>query len=392
MIENQSPKNFIKPLTDRRFRCIFANGIVLMSTRCRDAIHRVSTGNHLINQKNIIMKKNKESRITRNRKRKQKTTGKHKQYKLSKQQVDTIISERRLIFIDPLSDFGFKRLLGSERCKEFTIHLLNAFIGDDIGTITDITFIASEMVGFLPGKKKVRLDIHCKTQDKDHVIIEMQRERQVYFVNRLRVYGSHSTISSVKSGDIVYATVPKVYSLCFMEENMPEFEGRDRFFWKVYQKDDDNEIFSKENVLYFAELCKFAARLETLDLTDKRNRWLYMLTHLADISEDTLRQMEPIYQRFYNECLISNLTDMEKKIYVRNVLEYADVKESLMCEREYGRELGRAEGREEGREEGRAEGRRQLIMELLANGLDINTIATAANMPVEDIIALAKAL
>ena len=101
---------------------------------------------------------------------------------LTKQQVDTIISERGLMFIDPLSDFGFKRLLGTERNKEITIHLLNTLIGEDTGLITDITFIESEMVGFLPGKRKVRLDIHCKTQNSDHVIIEMQREGQRYFV------------------------------------------------------------------------------------------------------------------------------------------------------------------------------------------------------------------
>ena len=66
-----------------------------------------------------------------------------------------------------------------------------------------------------------------------------------------------------------------------------------------------------------------------------------MLTHVADVSEKEVRKMSPIYQRFYNESLISNLTYMEKKIYVRNVLEFADVKESLKCERNYGRELYR---------------------------------------------------
>ena len=132
---------------------------------------------------------------------------------LTKQEVDTIISERGLVFIDPLSDFGFKRILGSERNKDITIHLLNTLIGEDTGTISDITFIESEQVGFLPGKKKVRLDIHCLTQNKDHIIIEMQREGQAFFVRRLRAYSSHSTVSSVKIGDKVYATVPKVFSL-----------------------------------------------------------------------------------------------------------------------------------------------------------------------------------
>ena len=311
---------------------------------------------------------------------------------LTKKQVDTIISERGLVFIDPLSDFGFKRLLGSERNKDITIHLLNSLIGEDTGVITDITFIESEMVGFLPGKKKVRLDIHCKTQNSDHVIIEMQRESQRYFVRRLRVYGSHSTISSVKINDKEYTSVPKVFSLCFMEENMPEFKGRDRFFWKIYQKDDDNEIFSKENVLYFAELCKFAACLETLDLTDEKNLWFYMLTHVADIREEELRQMDPIYQRFYNECLISNLTDMEKKIYVRNVLEYDDVQESLMCVREdslkQGFDKGVEQGRAEGREQGREEATKQLVRSLMGNGFDVPTIVKVTGLTEEEILTI----
>ena len=313
-----------------------------------------------------------------------------KQPELTKQQVDTIISEKGLVFIDPLSDFGFKRLLGTERNKEITLHLLNTLIGEDTGLITDITFIESEMVGFLPGKRKVRLDIHCKTQNSDHIIIEMQREGQHYFISRLRVYTSHSTISSVKIGDEVYETVPKVYSLCFMEKNMPEFKGRERFFWKIYQKDDDNEIFSKENVFYFAELCKFAAHLGTLDLTDEKNLWLYMLTHVADISKEEVQKMNPIFQRFYNECLISNLTDMEKKIYVRNVLEYADVKESLMCEREEGIQQGIELGREKGREEGREEEKRIIALNMLAEGLAPDVVARISGLTKEEVLALPR--
>lgn len=299
---------------------------------------------------------------------------------LTKQDVETIISEKGLVFIDPLSDFGFKRLLGTTRCKNFTIHLLNTFIAQDIGMISDIDFINSEQVGFLPGRKKVRLDIHCKTQDNDHVIIEMQRERQQFFVNRLRVYSSHSTVSSVAIGDTVYASVPKVYSLSFMEMDMPEFKGRDKFFWKVFQKDDDNKIFSKENVLYFVELCKFAAQLETLDLTDEKNLWIFLLTHVADVSEEMLDRSDPIFRCFYRECLVSNLNDMEKKEYVTSVLEYEDVRESMMCEREVGREEGLAEGR-------KAE-KRLLVRNMLAKGFAPDLVAEIAGLTEEEVRAM----
>ena len=178
-----------------------------------------------------------------------------------------------------------------------------------------------------------------------------------------------------------------------MEKDMPEFTGKDRFLWKVYPKDDDNEIFSKENVWYFVELCKFAAQLETLDLTDEKNRWLYMLTHVADISEEEVRRMDPVYQRFYEECRISNLNEMEKKEYVASVLEYDDVRESMMCEREVGREEGREEGRMEGREEGLLQGevntKRQLALKMLAKDFAPDLVAEITGLTEEEVCALA---
>ena len=228
---------------------------------------------------------------------------------LTKQDVETIISEKGLVFIDPLSDFGFKRLLGTDRCKKFTIHLLNTFIGQAIG-------------------------------------------------------------------DTVYASVPKVYSLSFMEMNMAEFKGRSKFFWKVFQKDDDNKIFSKENVLYFVELCKFAAQLETLDLTDEKNLWLFMLTHVADVSDELLERSDPIFRCFHRECLVSNLNDMEKKEYVKSVLEYDDVRESMMCEREVGREQGREEKT------------RLLVRNMLAEGLDPAMVAKITELTEGEVLAM----
>ena len=82
---------------------------------------------------------------------------------------------------------------------------------------------------------------------------------------------------------------------------------------------------------------------------------------------------------------------MEKKIYVRNVLEYADVKESLMCERKYGRELGREEGLEQGLEQGREEERHQLALNMLGKGLTPSLVSEITGLTEEEVLALAKA-
>lgn len=63
------------------------------------------------------------------RKGNKKAKQRHLSIDLTPQEVDTILSERGIRFIDPLSDFGFKRLLGTERNKDITIHLLNSLVG-----------------------------------------------------------------------------------------------------------------------------------------------------------------------------------------------------------------------------------------------------------------------
>lgn len=57
----------------------------------------------------------------------------------SLKEAEEYIKKHNLKVINPLSDFGFKRLLASERNKDILIHLLNAFISHDTGFITDIT-------------------------------------------------------------------------------------------------------------------------------------------------------------------------------------------------------------------------------------------------------------
>lgn len=70
------------------------------------------------------------------------------------------------------------------------------------------------------------------------------------------------------------------------------------------------------------------------------------------------------------------------------------MKESLKCERDYGRELGREEGREEGHEEGleqgREEERRAIARNMLSEGLDPDIIAKTTGLTLTEIQALAQ--
>ncbi len=132
--------------------------------------------------------------------------------------------------------------------------------------------------------------------------------------------------------------------------------------------------------MYFIEFRKFAAQLEMLDMTDVQNRWLYMFTHVMTIKEREMPDQNSIFRRFYEECQITNLTDMEKQEYVKSVLEYEDVQEMMMCERDIARK--------EGREEGRADEKRQLARNMLEKGIDPALVAEITDLTIDEISLL----
>lgn len=75
-------------------------------------------------------------------------------------------------FIDPLTDFGFKHLLGAEPNKEIIIEFLNTiFAGQK--KIVDLVFSPTEHAASTDENKKVFFDLMCTGSAGEQFVIEM---------------------------------------------------------------------------------------------------------------------------------------------------------------------------------------------------------------------------
>ena len=348
-----------------------------------------------------MSKKARKQKTQKTKQSKPSETKKEKKRKLpSLKETEAYIKKHKLEIMDPLSDYGFKRLLASERNKDILMHLLNVFISEDTGIITDITYQSTEMLGVRKEDKYVRYDLYCKNQDGRHFIVEMQNGKQSNYADRLRVYTSLATVRNMDKDDKYYERVPKIYSFNIMSYDMPEFKGKKRFFSKIYHKDDDNDIFTKNIVYYFVELSKFAAQLETLDMSDERNLILYMFTNVVYLQEEEINNLTPMQMRFYEECQISNFTNMEKQDYVKSLMDYPSVHEMVECERaeakEEGIQIGIQMGIEQGIEQGIQQGiqqgeistKRLLARNMLAEGLAPTLVVEISGLTENEVMAL----
>jgi len=106
-------------------------------------------------------------------------------------------------YIIPTSDWGFKRLFGTEMNKDILIGLLNRLLPEE--HILDVTYLNTELL--IPiGKQKnevngftVRrgvVDVYCRCQDDRRIIVEMQNHAYPSFVDRAVVYAAASILEN----------------------------------------------------------------------------------------------------------------------------------------------------------------------------------------------------
>ena len=121
-------------------------------------------------------------------------------------------------YINPFTDWGFKRLFGQEFSKDLPISFLNDLLVGEVH-ITDVTFLDKEQLAFTKDQRGIIYDVYCKTDTGKHVIVEMQNEWVPYFIDRSICYACRSVLAQVDRGKKesagAYEFLP-VYVTCFM--------------------------------------------------------------------------------------------------------------------------------------------------------------------------------
>ena len=118
-------------------------------------------------------------------------------------------------FINPRVDWAFKRIFGTEDTKECLITFLNGvFEGEFV--IKDVKHLKTEQTRHQKRERGVIFDVACETDDGRHIIVEMQKKEQRYFVDRALYYTAKAIVEQAKPGEWDFHLTP-VYTVCFMD-------------------------------------------------------------------------------------------------------------------------------------------------------------------------------
>ncbi|MBQ4355713.1 MAG: Rpn family recombination-promoting nuclease/putative transposase [Bacteroidales bacterium] len=278
--------------------------------------------------------------------------------------------------------------------KEILMAFLNAFLEPMVPRIVDIEYRPTEQLGATDQEKRIIDDIVCTDKTGRRFIVEMQRARQGFFLDRIFVYASAAIAGQAKRGDRVYRVDP-VYCFCILDFEPEVLKGSDQFFHFFQFTDPESGITLPQEALCFLVLTRFSKKLqgpEEWERLSEREKWAYALKHSTEFGDPEFSHVTGIFAELKKICRLSKLNDMEILEYKKSVLDYEDVKDAVRCSYEDGEKDGVKKGMEKGRETGREEGREEGILAVAKNlkfvGVPAATIAEATGLSMKQVEAL----
>ena len=93
-------------------------------------------------------------------------------------------------FINPFTDFGFKKIFGEEKNKDLLIDFLNELLAFQGEKIAKLTYKAGEKLGRTGIDRSVIYDLFCENEKGEKFNVELQKARETFFKDRMIYYSS----------------------------------------------------------------------------------------------------------------------------------------------------------------------------------------------------------
>ena len=223
-------------------------------------------------------------------------------------------------FINPFTDFGFKKLFGSEESKPLLISFLN-----DLLPITDkiisLEFKNIEKLGMLEEDRRAIFDIYCRDEKNHEFIVELQRAKQEHFQDRAAYYSSFLIQDQAKKGKWDFELTP-IYFIGILDFSLASFPDNNYLhFGQITDIVSKEVMFKKLNFIYI-EMAKF--KKQESELANHLEWWLYFLRELVTFDEIPNEFQGDIIEGAFELAKLANMSYEDRHAYELSLKYYRD--------------------------------------------------------------------
>lgn len=280
-------------------------------------------------------------------------------------------------FINPYTDYGFKKLFGEEASKPFLIDFLNSLL-PDYHQIADLTLKNSEQMGLTDFDRKAIYDIYCENEKGEKFIVELQRAKQTFFKDRTLYYATFPITEQAQQGDWNYQ-LKAIYCISILDFLFDEHKDDKEVIYTVQLKDQKNAVFYDKLTLIYLQMPNFTKSEH--ELTTQLDKWLFFIKNLEDLQHIPAIFRNSIIEKAFDKATIANFDRNESAKYRESLKVYWDMTNVL----ETAIQDGFQQGIEQGVQQGIEQEKVQIVKNAKAMGLSDEAIAQLTGLTLEQI-------
>lgn len=265
--------------------------------------------------------------------------------------------------INPRVDFAFKKLFGSEENKDLLMSLINAIVSESEQVVEVELKNPYNLADYQAGKMSI-LDIKARSENGRWFNVEMQISEDYNFDKRAIYYWAKLVTEQLSEGQM-FKELKKTISINILDFNfipdIEEFHNCYKIINTTTGKDDKlHDIFE----LHYVELRKFSKSPE--QVSSALDRWSTFLTKAHKLDKNHVPQ-----ELAFDAAIVKAISAVDRMFDEEERMVYEVRMQSLA---EVESKIASAE------EKGRHQASQTIALNLLAQGVDIATIAKATGL------------
>lgn len=226
-------------------------------------------------------------------------------------------------YVNPFTDFGFKKIFGEEASKPMLIDFLTNLLPET--HIVDLTFKDKDKLGQTEDDRKAIYDIYCENNLGEKIIVELQKAKQNYFKDRTVYYSTFPIQEQAEKGEWNYQ-LKYVYCIGILDFKFDDKvkNGEGEVIHTVQLKDQNNKIFYEKLKFVYLEMPHFVK--EEYELETRLDKWLYFIRHLEDFQNIPEIFKDDVFIQAFEKAEIAKYSEEERHDYEQSLKIYRDLK------------------------------------------------------------------
>jgi predicted transposase/invertase (TIGR01784 family) len=271
-------------------------------------------------------------------------------------------------YINPFTDFGFKKIFGEEASKPLLLDFLNALLPQQ-NNIIDLTFKNSEQLGQTDSDRKAIYDIYCETDKGEKFIVELQKAKQNYFKERTIYYSTFPIREQAEKGEWNY-NLKAVYCIGILDFTFDDYESepeKSEVVHNIKLKNQNGKTFYDKLTYIYLEMPNFNLKEE--NLATRLDKWLYFIKHLEDFQSIPTIFSDDVFAQAFEKAELAKFGPADLESYEMNLKIYRDYKNTI----------------DSAFDEGKIEGKIEVAKALKLSGISTNIIIQSTGLSESEI-------